>query len=179
MMIASCSVPCWPHCFAALPAAFACVFALTTGVGQAVGLAITAAVVLGASITVHFGCHQYNRPSYRVPFFPYAPAASLLLNCFLMASLPAQAYWQLGLFFLIVTVFYVLYSIHAGTFWEKKQGRGVLATSVPKPHRPDSLRVMSSMREHPTVLMPYRQPSHLMPMQGRWSGGVVRLPAEY
>lgn len=50
----------------------------------------------------------------RVPLFPYAPAASLLLNCFLMASLPAQAYWQLGLFFAIVSIFYVLYSIHAG-----------------------------------------------------------------
>lgn len=146
---------------------------------MAIGLAISAAFVLAGAVTIHLTCHQYNRPAYRVPFFPYAPAASLLLNCFLMASLPANAYWQLGLFFGIVSIFYVLYSIHAGTFWEKKQGRGVLATSVPPPHRPESLRVASSFMENPSVLMPYRQPSHLAPMQGRWSGGVVRLPAEY
>lgn len=160
-------------------AAFACVFALVKGTGKAVGMAVTAAIVLITCVAIHFGCHQFNRPKYRVPLFPYAPAASLLLNCFLMASLPAQAYWQLGLFFAIVSIFYVLYSIHAGTVWEKKQGRGVLATTTPPPHRPESLRVMSSFKENPGVLMPYRTPSHLAPMQGRWSGGVVRLPAEY
>jgi hypothetical protein len=77
-------------------------------------MAVCAAAVLVPCIVLHFTCHQHNRPAYRVPFFPYTPAASLLLNCFLMASLPAQAYWQLGLFFGIVSIFYVLYSIHAG-----------------------------------------------------------------
>lgn len=159
--------------------AFACVFALATGIGKSVGMAVCAAAVLVPCILLHFTCHQHNRPAYRVPFFPYTPAASLLLNCFLMASLPAQAYWQLGLFFGVVSIFYVLYSIHAGTAWENKQGRGVLATTVPQAHRPESLRVGSSFRENPSVIMPYRAPSHLSPMQGRWSGGVTRLPAEF
>lgn len=77
-------------------------------------MAVCAAAVLVPCIMLHVTCHQHNRPAYRVPFFPYTPAASLLLNCFLMASLPANAYWQLGLFFGIVSIFYVLYSIHAG-----------------------------------------------------------------
>jgi APA family basic amino acid/polyamine antiporter len=144
-----------------------------------IGLVVTGAVVLISSVVLHLTCHQHNRPAYRVPFFPYAPAASLLLNCFLMASLPANAYWQLGLFFGLVSLFYVFYSIHAGTFWEKKQGRGVLATTVPAPHRPESLRVASSFRENPSYLMPYSTPSHTAAMHGRWSGGVVRLPAEF
>jgi hypothetical protein len=150
-----------------------------------IGLAVTAGIVLVCSIVIHLACHQYNRPSYRVPFFPYAPAASLLLNCFLMASLPARSYWQLGLFFAIVIVFYIMYSIHAGTVFEQKQGRGVLTTHTPgtggtaAPQSPDSLRVLSSFKENPNILMPYREPSHFQPMQGRWSGGVVRLPAEF
>lgn len=82
-----------------------------------IGLAVTAAVVLLCSIAIHLTCHQHNRPAYRMPLFPYAPAASLLLNCFLMASLPAMAYMQLGIFFAVVSIFYVFYSIHAGTFW--------------------------------------------------------------
>jgi hypothetical protein len=90
------------------------VFGLVEGTGLIAGMAVSAGIVLIASIVLHLCCHQHNRPSYRVPFFPYAPAASLLLNCFLMASLPAQAYWQLGVFFLLVSLFYVFYSIHAG-----------------------------------------------------------------
>lgn len=63
--------------------------------------------------------------------------------------------------------------------WENKQGRGVLATTVPQAHHPEQLRVASSFRDNPSVIMPYRAPSHLAPMQGRWSGGVTRLPAEF
>lgn len=74
-------------------AAFACVFALASGIGKSVGMAVSAAAVLVPCIVLHVTCHQHNRPAYRVPFFPYTPAASLLLNCFLMASLPANAYW--------------------------------------------------------------------------------------
>lgn len=146
-------------------------------VGKAVGLSVTGGVVLLTSIAIHFRCYQFNRPKYRVPFFPYTPAASLLLNCFLMASLPANAYWQLALFFGVMLVFYVLYSIHAATFFEKQQGRGVLSSSAAPPTA--GTRVLSAFKEDGSVLMPYRAPSHLKPMQGRWSGGVVRLPVEY
>lgn len=71
-------------------------------------------------------------------------------------------------------------SLHNHSYWENKQGRGVLAQTSPPPHRPESLvRVMSSFKDNPNVLLPYRPPSHLGVMHGRWSGGVVRLPAEY
>lgn len=49
--------------------------------------------MLALCVAIQFACTQHDRPSYRVPLFPYVPAASLLLNSFLMASLPARAYW--------------------------------------------------------------------------------------
>jgi uncharacterized membrane protein len=177
-----CSAADTAPCFACF-AAFACIFALARGNSMAAGLAVTGGVVLIASMAIHTTCHQYNRPAYRVPFFPYAPAASLLLNCFLLASLPAQAFWQLGIFFAVVIVFYVLYSIHAGTAFERKHNRGVLATTTAgtmSSPRPDSMRVISSFQDHPNIIMPYRSPSsHMEQMQGRWSGGVTRLPSEF
>jgi APA family basic amino acid/polyamine antiporter len=79
-----------------------------------IGLGVCAGLCLAFSAAIHFTCTQHDRPSYRVPLFPYIPAASLLLNCFLMASLPARAYWQLGVFLALMLVFYLLYSVHAG-----------------------------------------------------------------
>lgn len=96
-------------------AAFACVFGLTEGTAKLAGLVATAALVIIFAAALHFTCVQHDRPSYRVPLFPYTPAASLLLNCFLMASLPARAYWQLGVFVAVMLVFYLLYSVHAAT----------------------------------------------------------------
>lgn len=58
----------------------------------------------------------------RVPLYPYLPAASLLLNCFLMASLPARAYYQLAIFFAVMLVFYLFYSVHAATRKETEGG---------------------------------------------------------
>jgi APA family basic amino acid/polyamine antiporter len=60
-----------------------------------------------------------------VPLFPYIPAASLLLNCFLMASLPARAYWQLGVFLALMLVFYLLYSVHAGNRYACEEGAAI------------------------------------------------------
>lgn len=157
-------------------AAFACIYALCSGIGKSIGMAVCGGVVLLLCIAMHLKCHQYNRPNYRVPGFPYLPAASLLLNCFLMASLPGAAYMQLAIFFAVVTVFYIFYSIHAGSAFEKQQNRAPLPTSKDVS---SASRVASAIRDNPSVLFPYREPSHIQPMQGRWSGGVVRLPAEY
>lgn len=74
-------------------AAFACIYALCSGTPKVIGLAITGGLVLALCVAIQFACTQHDRPSYRVPLFPYVPAASLLLNSFLMASLPARAYW--------------------------------------------------------------------------------------
>lgn len=127
--------------------------------------------MLVACIVMHLGCHQYSRPSYRAPFFPYLPAASLLLNCFLMASLPWAAYMQLAIFFGVVIAFYTLYSIHAATTFDQKHNRGVIASKSTI-----TSRVTSAMRPNPSLLMPYATPSHSSPMQGRWAGGVALLP---
>jgi hypothetical protein len=83
------------------------------------GLIVTGGIALLIAVAIHLTCTQHDRPPYRVPFFPYIPAASLLLNCFLMASLPARAYWQLGIYFFVVTVFYLLYSVHAANRFEQ------------------------------------------------------------
>jgi hypothetical protein len=39
-------------------------------------------------------CKTRYKPVYSSPLFPYTPAASFMLNCFLMASLPVNAYIQ-------------------------------------------------------------------------------------
>jgi APA family basic amino acid/polyamine antiporter len=155
-------------------AAFACVYALIpAGLGLIIGLCVTGGVVLILCIIIHVTCHQHSRPKYRVPFFPYLPAASLLLNCFLMASLPGQAYIQLGIFFAVVTAFYLLYSIHAGSLFEKSENRGAL------PQKATSGRgVAGSAIKKSSILFAFSPPSHLSPMQGRWAGGVVNLPDE-
>jgi hypothetical protein len=67
-----------------LPAAFACIYALYEGLPHIIGMAVTAGLALLCCIAIHMLCPQYDRPSYRAPFFPYLPAASLLLNSFLM-----------------------------------------------------------------------------------------------
>lgn len=78
-MLHCCTVP-------VLPAAFACIYALYNGLPYIIGMAVTAGLVVICCIAIHVMCPQYDRPSYRAPFFPYLPAASLLLNSFLMVS---------------------------------------------------------------------------------------------
>jgi hypothetical protein len=156
--------------FLSAPAAFACVCGLlSSGIGNIVGLSVTAGIVLLCCIAMHLTCHQYSRPSYRAPFFPYLPAASLLLNSFLMSSLPAAAYMQLAIFFGVVTVFYALYSIHSASVFDKKSQRGIIGSQAV------GSRLGSAIRG-PSILLPYKPPSHTAPMQGRWNGGVVLLP---
>jgi hypothetical protein len=80
-------------CLLCPAAAFACIYGLTSGPPKYTGLGITGGLVLVFCVLIQFTCTQHDRPSYRLPLFPYVPAASLLLNSFLMASLPARAYW--------------------------------------------------------------------------------------
>lgn len=51
---------------------------------------------------------QYNRPAYRVFWFPFLPAFSLLFNAVLMASLPAISYIQFAIFLAVVLVMYFM-----------------------------------------------------------------------
>jgi hypothetical protein len=49
----------------------------------------------------------------------------------LQAGLSAQSYWQLALFWAGVTGFYLLYSIHAVTVFEKETGRFDVVNNIP------------------------------------------------
>jgi hypothetical protein len=73
-------------CCYSLLAAFACIYALYDGMPHIIGMAVTAGLVIICCIAIHVLCPQYDRPSYRAPFFPYLPGASLLLNSFLMVG---------------------------------------------------------------------------------------------
>jgi hypothetical protein len=68
------------------PAAFACIYGMYNGMPYVIGIAVTGGLSVLCCIAIHVMCPQYDRPSYRVPFFPYLPGASLLLNSFLMVS---------------------------------------------------------------------------------------------
>jgi hypothetical protein len=176
-------------------AAFACIYGLCDGTPKIAGLAVCAGLVLAFSAAIHFCCTQHDRPKYRVPFFPYLPAASLLLNCFLMASLPARAYWQLAVFFGIMIVFYLLYSIHAATRFEQEApstgGVEVGAKAVDLEHGPGDAAAMSESAhrgqeglgavsiKHTDSIIERINTAPASPRQsvlGRRSGGVTRLP---
>ncbi|KAF6256039.1 amino acid permease family protein [Scenedesmus sp. NREL 46B-D3] len=160
--------------------AFACIYALCEGVAFIAGMAVTAGLAILCCIAIHVLCPQYDRPSYRAPFFPYLPGASLLLNSFLMASLPANAYWQLAIFFAVVLVFYVLYSIHAAQNFEETCLAGQKAVDLE-----DGPAVRGPSLEDLAQPSPSDVAMHsLGPLGGdpaglrlgRTSGGVTRLP---
>lgn len=72
---------------------------------------------VGASLLVaalmHVALPQSYKPLAPVPFFPYTPTCSMLLNAFLMSTLPVKAYQQYAIFLAVIVVMYVLYSIHS------------------------------------------------------------------
>jgi hypothetical protein len=83
--------------FLAAPAAFACVWGLIRdGIGLPIGLGVTGGAGLLATVFMNVTCRSRLAPVYKAPLFPYTPAVSYMLNCFLMASLPANAYVQVG-----------------------------------------------------------------------------------
>lgn len=65
---------------------------------------VCAAVGVAATISLHLTCTQYNVPTiYGVWFFPYVPALSVGLNCFLLGQLKPAAYERFGLWTAFVT----------------------------------------------------------------------------
>lgn len=158
-----------------------------------IGLIITGVLTLILSAAIQFTCTQHDRPAYRVPLFPYLPAASLLLNCFLMASLPARAYWQLALFFAIMIVFYLLYSVHAANRFETEVLPGVAvgskAVDLEAPtsgddsasgktgaHDKTGVPGLPTVKRNSTILDRISTGATTGPVLGRRSAGVTRLP---
>jgi len=131
---------------------------------------IAGGVLLGATllmtVVMHLTCPQFNLPKYKIPLFPYLPVASILLNAVLMASLGAQAYIQLAVYFGVMTFLYLIYSIHAASHFEKVSGlvtpdlEGQKATDLPSLDRTSSVPVSFIDR----------------PLSGRLSGAIRRLP---
>jgi hypothetical protein len=104
---------------------------------------------------------------------------TLLLLLLLQASLPARAYWQLALFFAIMLVFYVFYSIHAANNLEKNGLQGQKAIDIEEPAvRGPSLDNLATQSPSDVALYSLGplggSPSALR--LGRTSGGVTRLP---
>lgn len=86
-----------------------------------IGLGISFGLALVFAIILHATCPQYNVPKYKVPLFPYLPTASLALNAVLMASLSWQAYMQLAVFFGVMIFAYLVYGVHAATYYEQRK----------------------------------------------------------
>jgi hypothetical protein len=69
-----------------------------------IGMVVSAAVGVAATVSLHLSCKQYNRPTtYGVWLFPYVPAASVGLNCFLLGQLKTAAYERFGIWTAFVT----------------------------------------------------------------------------
>lgn len=69
-----------------------------------IGMVVLAAVGIAATVSLHLSCKQYNRPTtYGVWLFPYVPALSVGLNCFLLGQLKTAAYERFGIWTAFVT----------------------------------------------------------------------------
>jgi hypothetical protein len=69
-----------------------------------IGMVVSAAVGIAATISLHVTCKQYNPPTtYGVWLFPYVPALSVGLNCFLLGQLKTAAYERFGIWTAFVT----------------------------------------------------------------------------
>jgi hypothetical protein len=66
------------------------------GIGLIVGLCLTGGLGIASAVFMHVACRSQLKPVFSVPLFPYVPAFSYLLNCFMCASLPANAYIQVS-----------------------------------------------------------------------------------
>eukprot|EP00878_Enallax_costatus_P010328 GHUV01010780.1.p4 GENE.GHUV01010780.1~~GHUV01010780.1.p4 ORF type:complete len:107 (+),score=26.11 GHUV01010780.1:677-997(+) len=71
---------------------------------------------------MHLTLKQYNPPAgYGVPLFPYVPALSVGINAFLLGQLKQAAYERFGIWTAFVTLVYVLYSMPASAYRERKR----------------------------------------------------------
>lgn len=69
-----------------------------------VSLVVCGAVGIATVVSMHLTCVQHNPPStYGVPLFPYVPALSAGLNCFLLGQLKAAAYERFAVWSAFVT----------------------------------------------------------------------------
>lgn len=69
-----------------------------------IGMVVCAAVGVAATVSLHLTCKQYNTPTtYGVWLFPYVPALSVGLNCFLLGQLKLAAYERFGIWTAFVT----------------------------------------------------------------------------
>jgi len=85
-----------------LPAVFTICYQLVRD--DFIGMVVCAAVGIASMVSMHLVCKQYNRPTtYGVPLFPYVPALSVGLNCFLLGQLKAAAYERFGIWTAFVT----------------------------------------------------------------------------
>jgi len=111
-------------------------FAIAWGLSAATtGLEWISIVVLAAAtyaVTIYGACtlKKLDTCVFEAPLFPFLPATSLLMNCFLMASLSGRAYWQLAIFWVIMVAVYMLYSVHAATVFDALQNRGCAAATT-------------------------------------------------
>lgn len=85
-----------------LPAVFTICYQLARD--DFIGMVVCAAVGIASMVSMHLVCKQYNRPTtYGVPLFPYVPALSVGLNCFLLGQLKTAAYERFGIWTAFVT----------------------------------------------------------------------------
>lgn len=101
-----------------------------------VGAALLVALVMQLTLA------QAYVPLAPIPLFPFTPTCSLLLNAFLMSTLPVTAYQQYAIFLAAVTGMYLLYSIHSASVMDKKMLAGKDTTLPPD----EEFRVESVLR---------------------------------
>jgi basic amino acid/polyamine antiporter, APA family len=55
----------------------------------------------------------YIPKGFKTPLMPFLPGLSILLNTFLLGTLELKDYQKFGWFLVIITIIYLVYSIHA------------------------------------------------------------------
>lgn len=69
-----------------------------------------------ATLSMNICCRQQYTPNgFAVPLMPWLPSVSIILNTFLLGTIPADSWIQFAIFVAAMFGFYALYSVHAAT----------------------------------------------------------------
>jgi hypothetical protein len=140
-----------------------------------VSIPILAASAYAVAAYGFFTLKKLDTCVFEAPCFPFLPTTSLLFNAFLMASINGRAYWQLAVFWAVMVVLYLIYSVHAATVFDAIQGRGCDAATRLAPKAVKSSEGGLAGTSRTGSVIAHRE-SELL--RGRANAGVSILPPQ-
>ncbi|XVE48515.1 hypothetical protein DITRI_Ditri01bG0008000 [Diplodiscus trichospermus] len=96
-------------------------------IGYAVAVAVWCLATLGLNLMVK----EARKPKqWGVPLIPWVPSASIAINVFIMGSIDASSYMRLGIWTLVLLIYYFFIALHASYDAAKETGRQTQTTET-------------------------------------------------